>query len=191
MKFKSLTILICVFFSYTLSAQIPMGTKYLGGTVGFSSTKAKTDGADAFTEWSLAPEFGYFFKDNMALGLGIGLTGAKAGDTELNGFGGMVYVRKFWNASDNFHVYAGLNVEYGSTKLTFGGNDSSLNNFGAALDLGIWYNVSDKWTVAGRLGTLGFASSSNPDDDTDGETAFGLNVSTVTTPFNLGLYYSF
>ncbi|MBK8622999.1 MAG: hypothetical protein IPN79_14910 [Saprospiraceae bacterium] len=57
--------------------------------------------------------------------------------------------------------------------------------------MGIWYNLSDKWSVAGRMGALGFASTSNPDVDDSGVNTFGLNVNTSQAPFSLGLYYGF
>jgi hypothetical protein len=191
MNLKIFTIFVCVVFSYTLNAQIAMGTKYIGGNVGFNSSKDKAEGAESETEWSFSPEFGYFFKDNMAAGIALGLNGAKAGDNKTSGFNGLVYVRRFWNASDKFHVFGGLNVGYGANTITIGSTDSKQNVFGAFLDLGVWYQVSNSWSVAGRFGNLGFASTSNPDDDQDGSSQFGLNVDTSTGPFSLGLYYGF
>lgn len=191
MKLKNFLLFFFVVFSFALNAQITSGTKYLGGSLGFSSSKDKSDDAEALTKWSLSPEFGYFVKDNMSVGASIGLNGSTFGDVDGFGFSGLVYVRKFWNASDKFHIFGGLNVGYGSSTVSAGNIDSKENTFSAFLDLGIWYNISDKWSVAGRLGTLGFASISNPDDDKDGSNDFGLNVDTAAAPFSLGLYYGF
>lgn len=192
MKLQNVIICFLVFFSFALSAQIAKGTKYLGGSLGFNSSKANTDNAEAETSWSVSPEVGYFFMDNMAAGVSLGLNGSSSGDDfSSGGFTGVVYVRKFWNASDNFHIFGGLNVGLGTDNVTVGSFEATENLFGAALDLGIWYNVTDKWSVAGRVGNLGFSSITNPDDDQDGGTEFGLNVSTVTAPFSLGLYYGF
>jgi hypothetical protein len=192
MNLKNFLICFIVFFSFALNAQIMEGTKYLGGSLGFNSSKAKSDNAEAITDWSVSPEVGYFFMDNMAAGLRLSLNGSSSGDDfSSGGFAGLVYVRKFWNASDNFHLFGGLNVGYGTNNVSVGSFDSSENIFGAALDFGIWYNITDKWSVAGTLGNLGFSTISNPDDDQDGETGFGLNVNTTTAPFSLGVYYGF
>jgi hypothetical protein len=191
MKFQNLFIFVFVIFSLSLNAQITKGTKYLGGSLGFNSYKDKSDGAEAETAWSVSPEFGYFFKDNMSAGILIGVTGRKQGDFTSNGFSSEIYVRKFWNASEKFHIFGGLNVGYGSISASNGSFDSKSNFFSAFIDLGIWYNISDKWSVAGRFGILGFLNTSNPDDDQDGSTEFGFNVSTTNAPFSLGLYYSF
>lgn len=191
MKLQNLLILFFVVFSFALNAQIAKGTKYLGGSLGFNSSKDKSDGAEAETNWNVSPEFGYFFKDNMSVGVSLGINGGKSGDLSTSGFSGLVYVRKFWNASDKFHVFGGLNAGYLANTVSNDNNDFKQNTIGAFLDLGIWYNVSEKWSIAGRFGNLGFASTSNPDDDQDGSTEFGLNVNTTTAPFSLGLYYGF
>lgn len=192
MKFQNVIICFLVFFSFALNAQIASGTKYLGGNLGFNSSKANSDGAEAAINWSVSPEVGYFIMDNMAVGVGLELGGSSQGDDRSSSrFGGLVYARKFWNASDNFHIFAGLNVGYATSNRTFASIESTENVFGAALDLGIWYNVTDTWSVAGRFGNLGFSSSSDPDNDQGGGTEFGLNVNTVTAPFSLGLYYGF
>jgi hypothetical protein len=191
MKLKNFLVFSFVVFSFVLNAQITSGTKYLGGSLGFNSSKPKFEGAEANTDWTFAPEFGYFFKDNMAIGVNVGISGGTEDGNDFSGFSGLVYLRKFWNASEKFHIFAGLNVTYGSDKFTILDNDLSINTFGALLDMGIWYNISDKWSVAGRMGALGFASISNPDLDDSGFNTFGLNVNTTQAPFSLGLYYGF
>jgi hypothetical protein len=127
----------------------------------------------------------------MSAGIRIGLIGSKQGSLTSNGFSGDIYVRKFWNASDKFHIFGGLNVGYGTATISNPNFDIKANFLSAFLDLGIWYNISDKWSVAGRLGNLGFSSNSNPDDDQDGSTEFGFNINTTNAPFSLGLYYGF
>ncbi len=191
---KKLLLAACLLLTFGLSAQ-DMGTKYIGGTIGFGSTKAKADGAEASTNWSVSPEFGYFVAENLAVGIRLGIDGASQGDNSSSGFGADVYARKFFSASDAFRLFVGANVGYATSKntTTVGGVefDSKENHLSAFLDLGATYDLSEKWTLIGRLGTLGFSSVSDPDNDKAGSTNFGLNVNTFGNPFQVGLYYKF
>jgi len=192
---KKVLFAVCMLFTMALGAQTTMGSKYIGGTLGFNSTKSKADGAEALTSWSLNPELGYFIADNLALGVELSISGGSQGENSTSGFGGGVYARKFMSATDNLNFFIGANVGYsGSTdKVKVGGTtvESKENTLGAFLDLGLTYAVSEKWTIIGRLGTLGFSSVSNPDNDQDGSSSFGLNVNTFGNPFSVGMYYSF
>jgi len=193
---KITLLLVFVAASLAVSAQIPMGTKYVGGSVGFNSSKSTARNAEAVTSYSLSPEVGYFFMENMAAGLRLGINGSSQKDNfSSTAFGVGAYVRKFWNASDNLHIFVGLGVDYaaGTVKdeTPINGPDQKLNTFGAGLDLGLWYHLSERWSLVGRIGTLGFSSTSNPDNDQVGSTDFGLNVNTLGNPFSIGVYYSF
>lgn len=191
---KKLLFAVCMLVTLGLSAQ-DMGTKYIGGRVGFNSTKAKADGAEAATSWSVSPEFGYFVAENLAVGIRLGVNGSSQGDNSSSGFGADVYARKFFSASDAFRLFVGANVGYGAstdkTKVGSATFESKENTLGVYLDLGATYNLSEKWTLIGRLGTLGFSSVSDPDNDKAGSTNFGLNVNTFGNPFQVGLYYNF
>lgn len=192
---KNLLLGVCMLFTMVLSAQTSMGSKYIGGTVGFSSTKAKATGSEAQTSWSLSPELGYFIQDNLALGIRLNLGGTSQGDNSSSTLGGGLYARKFWDVSDNFNIFVGANLGYdGSTNKSKVGTttfESKSNTLGVFLDLGMTYQVSEKWTIIGRLGTLGFNSTSDPDNDQAGSSSFGLNVNTLGNPFSVGMYYSF
>lgn len=161
----------------------------------FSSTKAKATGSEAQTSWSLSTELGYFIQDNLALGIRLNLGGTSQGDNSSSTLGGGLYARKFWDVSDNFNIFVGANLGYdGSTNKSKVGTttfESKSNTLGVFLDLGMTYQVSEKWTIIGRLGTLGFNSTSDPDNDQAGSSSFGLNVNTLGNPFSVGMYYSF
>lgn len=58
-------------------AQFEQGRMLVGGTVGFSSTTSKSESGSNSITWgntteiSLAPQFGYFVIDNLAIGAGL------------------------------------------------------------------------------------------------------------------------
>jgi hypothetical protein len=79
MKKQLFTILLFV-LTGSAFAQFSQGTKMVGGSLSFSSTKEKsrlrsttTDHA-RYHEFSLAPQFGYFIAERFALGAGLDLS---------------------------------------------------------------------------------------------------------------------
>ena len=76
---KSLLIVLFTFFLFQLSAQTEKGTILLGGQFSYSKTFGK-DASDynigraSIRKTNLIPQLGYFIKENIAIGTGIGYT---------------------------------------------------------------------------------------------------------------------
>lgn len=67
------------------------------------------------------------------------------------------------------------------------------NVFGANLMAGFGYSLSEKWTVIGSFGFLGYETRTST-ILSGVETTFsdfGLDVSTLGNRFNIGFYYNF
>lgn len=86
---------------------------YLGGTISYSS---EDDGAVKTTSNTIAPEFGYFLSDNLALTAGLELTsednGATKPKTTVISVGGRYY---FLNVGERFKTFTNFGLHSGST----------------------------------------------------------------------------
>ncbi len=167
-------------------AQMTKGNMYLGGMVGFTSSKYVSDydtmnTADSkVMSWSFSPEFGYFVSDDLSIGIGLGLGGStytdnkpggglktwenKASDVSL-----LLNVRKYFPATDNFSLFAGANFNWGSGNVDM----TSTPNVGAAttdnrktammglgVNAGLMYNITPKIMLFGQWAPgLGWSSS--------------------------------
>lgn len=186
-------------FAMCYSAIGQKSSWYIGGQVGFNSTKVK-DSDMKSSSWSFSPEVGTFLTDNVQLGLALNLTGSTdngsiggiATEEKLTGVGGTLYSRYFFKPGMPFRPFVGLNIGYSTAKLTNKGIGSNLevkmNTFGANLNAGFGYAIAPKWTVVGSLGVLGFSSSKEGDNYT--ETNFGLDINTLGNRFTIGFYYT-
>ncbi len=184
---------------------------YVGGNVGFNSTTNSmkmgngetVDGARQ-TSWSLSPEIGTFLTNHIQLGAGITLNGMKTDArttpiniVKTNQTGATIYSRYFFGKG-NFRPFVGVNIYVlpGSQTNTVGTADTKYKiiSFGANLNAGFAYGLSDRVTVVGSLGTLGFDKSVKTMDGSDAkvcETNFGLDASSLGNRFNIGVYYTF
>jgi hypothetical protein len=206
-------------------AQIPAGTKYIGGSLGFGSGSMSTTTSGIKEDdiknssFNVSPEFGYFIKDNLSVGVFLDYGNAtitnnnpggniKTIKTKTPSFGGVVYGRKFFNVGERFHLFAGLDLGYETsnsvetTTLEAGGSTEDTykaNTMSFSVNGGMAYSLSDKWTLVGKWapglgysttnGTITYAGITTTTDVKSSQ--FGLNVNTLGNPFNVGLYYSF
>lgn len=229
MKIKSITaVMVCAVSASLANAQIAKGTKYIGGMLGFNSSTSTADQNNAggkmdqkTTTWNFTPEVGYFVAPNLSVGIGLGFGGSTMTDNspsnglykslENKGSSTMItlYSRKFFNVSESFHLFAGLDINYGSSNtdytrvLNANGNSSTDNtkvsSMGANINGGMLFSLSERWSLVGKWAPgLGFSNSTSTtkyagvSDKREVKTSnFGLNVNTLGTPFNVGLYYSF
>lgn len=210
---KKLLVSLALLLSYGIvSAQSP--SWYIGGMAGYGSRTNKIEGSGdkgVNSNWSFSPEFGItdVFKEGLQIGGSIGLGGNTskfAGDknNQTTRFDPTIYVRNYFNVTDEFSVFAGLYFSYlsGNTKnytyLPLGAGTvetkTSHNGFGTKLGLGVAYALSDRFTVMGQYGLLNFSSVNNKGNDgnkTDSDTNFEVGMNTVGgSVFNVGLYYT-
>ena len=183
---------------------------YIGGTLGFNSSK--TPGATEVTtnRFTIAPEVGYSLDEKWGLGLRLGYTYNKrksttAGvSTEGNSstFNVEPYARYqalTWGKA-NIFVDGGVNLGVSSAK-----NMKSGLELGVFITPGIAFNLNEKFSLVARVNRLfgfGYAKQQVPDvaGAPDAPTSFGfgvndelnersgiLNVGSLT----FGVYYNF
>jgi hypothetical protein len=200
---KTLLVLSMVALSSVAMAQ--KGSWYAGGQVGFGSSTDKdaNDKKDVTSTWNFNPEVGTFLKDDIQLGLVLGLGGSKSkfdGDEtgSTTRFSPTVYGRKFFKVTDQFSTFAGLYLslisEKNIDKTTGYEVEMKSNGFGAKVGVGCTYALSPRFTAVGHLGLLNFQSVNNKVEGNDaGKSAeFGLDVNTFgAAAFNVGVYYTF
>ena len=125
----SMALLLAV--TLTAKAQISQGVMLVGGSLGFQTVKEKYESgsvsvdAGSGTGFSLAPQFGYFFIDNLAGGVVLDFAsssfepdgGEKQTSTDIT-FG--PFARYYFG-----NIYAHAQIGFGSSKFDFGGGSES------------------------------------------------------------------
>ena len=192
---KKIFLLLCLFGALSLTAQHNRYGVYVGGTLGFSSAKSNIENSQGRTKWSFSPEFGFYPVQQLSVGINLLMDGVSQGDYTTNSFGSGLYCRKFFGVTDNFSIFIGLNGSYKTTTAKqiyqYGTVKDVENSVGAFFDLGLSYKMSEKWSILGRLGTLGYNKTSNPDNPDYGEKVFGINLNALGNPFSVGVLYKF
>jgi len=198
---KTLILISMIALSSACMAQ--KGSFYLGGLVGVSSSTSKDAGSGLKTvnsQWALSPEFGTFLKDDIQLGIALGISGGKekfdGNDvSKTSAISPTVYGRKFFKITESFSTFAGLYLNLISEKTTDYGPtvENSSSGFGARIGVGVAYALSPKFTAIGQYGLIGFQSVKNKVDGTEVSTdsSFDFGVNTIgASVFNVGLYYT-
>lgn len=199
---KALILISMVAISSVALAQ--QGSWYIGGLAGFSSSKSEDSGSgieSVSTSWAFAPEIGTFLRDDIQLGIALGIGGSKyvvddedqSKSTDLNP---TVYGRKFFKITDNFSTFAGLYLRLISQKSTnlITDVESTNSGFGARVGVGVAYALSPRFTAVGQYGLLGFQSTTGKvdGDEVSKDTDFDFGMDTTGgSVFNIGIYYTF
>lgn len=184
---KVLTLAIVALFAVSASAQ--EGSMYLGASgigfwdeVGTGFSYDKNSIGDKTTAFGIAPEFGYFFADNMAVGIIAGFNYSKT-DFEAGGEGKEMYLRinpylrYFLLQQGNFGLYLQGGVNYVRE------NESKTNTIGVGIIPGVSYAISPKFTATASFGNLGYEYEKV--DDADASSKFGLNLNSQSLIFSL------
>ena len=177
---KIMMTLAAVAVAATMNAQV-----YVGGTLGFSSDKDNTDGAESTTHFSIKPEVGYNLDENMAVGITLGFTSDKAGSADaVTEFEIAPYARYTFAKLDMVNFFVDGEVSYKTVKDTY-------NKFGIHIKPGVAVNVNDKVSFVAKLGTdgLGWTNTSYKGVSEYKNNKFGLDLSTLGLEF--GMYYNF
>ncbi|AEW85963.1 hypothetical protein B0A78_07715 [Flavobacterium columnare NBRC 100251 = ATCC 23463] len=184
------------------------GSFYVGGQVGYSSSKTKIESTTTSegSTWNFSPEVGTFLTNNVQLGVGFTTQGStkESGNTEIkeNQYGGTLYGRYFFGeGSKAFRPFVGLNIgllpgNSTTTRKTILGNLESKNTtfeLNTNLNAGFGYALSPKITVVGSLGVLGFSSHTSKNKETDvkeEKNTFNFDINSLGNRFNVGIYYT-
>ncbi len=92
---KKLALVIFAVLIVTAAFAFDKGTLNPGGTLSFSSSKSDSD-AETYTVFSLAPQVGYFVKDNLSIDVLFDIRAENQGDQSLSLFGIGVGARYFY-----------------------------------------------------------------------------------------------
>lgn len=201
MKKAHILILMILVSSVSMAQQ---GSWYIGGLAGFSSSTSEASGSglkSVSSSWAFGPEFGTFLKDDIQLGIALGIGGSNNkydGDdvSKSTEFDPTVYGRKFFKIADSFSTFAGLYLSVISEKTTDYNpttTETTTSGFGARVGVGVAYALSPRFTALGQYGLLGFQSTKDKDDgtETSKDTSFTFGANTIGgSVFNVGLYYT-
>lgn len=162
--------------SASLFAQDAPAKKYfLGGSVGFNSQTQKngvgTDGAgqpifmtgkSTNSTFSVTPEFGFFIRENTALGIKLGFTHT-SGDNYYtsNSFSASPFVRfiiPLWKSRFSVYNDLGISAAYGKNTESMGGSvilgDAKTLNLGAFYEPGLQFRLKNNINLMATLGNL-------------------------------------
>lgn len=198
MKKYSLITAFSMLCAGLVSAQ--SGSVYAGGNLGVNTQSVKVEATGTTLKsnsWQVAPEVGYFATDDIAVGLMLGIRGDKNSlDTKTTLIQPSLYGRRFFDMNDAFRLFAGLNVGISSDKIepknATSANTDKSTGFGAGIDLGGTYKLSDRFTIIGRYATVGLSTTTEKTGSTKTHTStdFGFNVLSLGPQFTVGIYYT-
>lgn len=177
--------------SVAASAQI-----YVGGGIGFNSSKADYEGAEAATSFKITPEIGYNLDENWTVGIGLGYAHSKQGEIKSDAFSIEPYARYTFVKWNNVGLFAEAGVGYAHTKDTKtlaeeGGNElnaeSKYDIFSIGIRPGVSIALNDKLTFVTKIGWLGYTNEKAGDIKTN---SFGFDFDTIND-IDFALYFNF
>lgn len=208
---KRIFTLAVMLLSVGAFAQTEQGSKYLGGSIGFSSTGGETDNGTTTTDnptrsnFNVSPTFGYFVADDLAVGVMFNYSGTKVNDdvndtkSTNNTFGLSLFGKKYKSIVENFYVFGQVNVGFASGKSETENNGTTVegpkrSSIFLGVAPGVEYFFSPKVSMSCSVGALSFASNSEKQDFggtevKDKESTFDLNLNLASV--NFGFYYFF
>lgn len=208
-KVTLLTIATC-FLILSSQAQIPKGTTFLGGTIGYSHSDGLTGSQEPHKQniINLAPVVGKFIKDNLVAGLILNyssntISSDPSGNPYNRVYGGGVFVRKYKALGNRFYLFGEASLDATRNKsYTFSGIDYNISTKGFSINLdaqpGISYMVSKHLqleTALSNLFSIGYAHNkvttvSIVGPTTTKESTFSINTNfSYFSNFNLGFRF--
>lgn len=150
---------------------------YVGGSAGLWHN------SDAdFTSYNLAPEVGYSFNGNMAVGATLGFARVSFDkDISEKGFYFAPYFRYFFYENRIISLFAEAGIGLSTTKVKHSDSDSG---FEIGLKPGLAIKLSDNFSLVSKIGFLGYR-----DDYVLGSDGYGFQFRGEDITF--GFYYTF
>ena len=166
------------------------GDMYLGGSISYSSEEV---GNVKSTSNTIAPEFGYFLSDNLALTAGLELTSEDNGTTKpkttVISVGGRYY---FLNVGERFKTFTNFGLHSGSQDTGVAGAEK-ITGLGLHAGIGVNYWITSKWAVDFGLTDV-FSYDTVKQGDAKG-TSMTLDINNkynnIFAAAKLGLIYKF
>lgn len=181
------------------------GDIYTGGALQFSTSSQKQKTDDSETDlsssfsYTVLPNAGYFLKENIAIGVGIGITGSSNTNPTVDPertskstrFVFSPHARYYLSLSDNLSAIAqgSLTAQFGNSKVEQGNTTSTTSKdrtYGISVNPGLAYQVSDRFAFEIFTGGLSYRSDIGIDpDDSDNRNisnqfSFGPNLNNLT-----------
>ncbi|TQD36308.1 porin family protein [Haloflavibacter putidus] len=165
--------------------------KFISGAIGYSTTSYPDD--SKANNFNIAPRFGYFINDFVALGAKIGFSSEKREATngqELYNNQSLtlgVFGRYYLLPGNRFSVFGEIGVGFGTIKNTT--TDSRFNGVNASFNPGLSYFISESFAIEANLGVISYDSVKQDINGADAQEAFeiGLDLNNI----NLALIYKF
>lgn len=173
------------------------GNFIVEGNIGFNSTNDKASDTKT-SSFNLSPKVGYFFTDDLAIGVQLDLGSSKEddgfGELKTNSFGAALFARYYFlELGERFKTYGEFGLGFASAKAEMGGMEAKASGFGAGLGFGINYFVTEKFAINFGLSDVLSYSSYKPKGG-DAYTEFNGNINVFNNFFDtaqFGLTFKF
>lgn len=185
MKLKTFcTIIIVALFIPSLSfSQI-----FLGGGLSFFQSSQKEESSSSkstYTEYEINPSFGYFVKDNVVFGIGLGIGGSKDDFNKTTSLSAGIFNRYYFNLAEGFKFYTHTRADVKwSNYYPEYGSDGNTTAFRLRVTPGVSYAITPKMSLDFSVGYIGYTSSKTKDAETEEtlekNSSFGLNVNSIS-----------
>lgn len=179
--------------------QVPQGTQFITGQVGYSFNEDKAANTENST-FRFLPTYGYYFAPDWTIAGSIGYkeTTDKKFDnnhnllskTSSNAVVIIPSLRKFWVLDERLSLFAQLDVplEFGNAKthIMDASSSNSYFSYGVSLKPGVDYFLAKRWKIYATVGELGLSKTSSKDKTINRNSGnFALNMSAI----NFGLKF--
>jgi len=184
---KKLIFTLALVFGLTtvVNAQQP-GQMWVGGSVAFKTSKIK-DG-DRLTNYNILPEFGYVLTDNLGLGVNLGYAHHEYSDDgkkmKVNGFTINPFARYSFLKGNigGLFVDGGAGYTYGKNKTM----NTKMHELEIGFRPGVAVNVSDKISLTGKFGFLGYQYEKIGDQK---KNSFGFDFDLSQVQFGVNIIF--
>lgn len=196
MKKVLLTMIAGLGFGLVVNAQsTDKGAVMLGGNVSYEYSNVVDVDGNTQT-YSIIPQVGYFVKDNLAIGLGIGYLGGTEVDTQdikstLGEFTAAPFVRQYAGQGPvKFFGQLSVPMGWGNAKVD-GTEIGTSERYGVAISPGLAYFPSSKIGI--ELSVKGLHYEYSSIDATNGgdlaTNSFGLNANSWAPSIGVNFYF--
>lgn len=145
---KLFIVLFLIVLNSTLTAQIPVcqGTYSVGGQISYIH-QSEAGGSSSYSLFSFSPSFGYFFINQVLLGLSVTYNHQSTDEYSKNayGFGPML---RFYINTENINPFLGFSYSYNKSK----DNYNSENIYAEIVSsIGLDYFITNYFAIEGSI----------------------------------------
>lgn len=196
MKRPSLFLFACLLTTSVVCGQTSQGNMMIGGTIGFNSRSYQGSAYNNSNEFRLTPSFGYFVKNDFALGLSLGFYNYRSGTDQARSVNtsfslGPLARYYFFTSNEMLAFFGEAELRFGTDKSTqASGAVRHGNRIDFVLSPGVAYFFNEHWAAELSVGWLS-VHSGDPDTDRDNDryTSMGFSISSFSP--DLGIRYHF